>query len=98
VNAAGSSSINQIDAQPIVIVMATLINRAVVITMAVAILCRAIIQIHLSTRRQLGLLVADLFRENGCKVLPRPCEQNSAPNLIASRADKKLIIEIKRAS
>jgi hypothetical protein len=47
---------------------------------------------------QLGLLVADLFRENGWKVLHQPREQNSAPDLIASRPGKKLIIEIKRAS
>ena len=47
---------------------------------------------------QLGLLVADLFRENGWKVLHPPREQNSAPDLIASRRGKKLIIEIKRAS
>jgi hypothetical protein len=47
---------------------------------------------------QLGLLVADLFRENGWKVLHQPREQNSAPDLIASRSGKKLIIEIKRAS
>jgi hypothetical protein len=47
---------------------------------------------------QLGLLVADLFRENGWKVLHQPREQNSAPDLIASRPAKKLIIEIKRVS
>jgi hypothetical protein len=47
---------------------------------------------------QLGLLVADLFRENGWKVLHQPREQNSAPDLIASRPGEKLIIEIKRAS
>jgi hypothetical protein len=47
---------------------------------------------------QLRLLVADLFRENGWKVLHQPREQNSAPDLIASRPGKKLIIEIKRAS
>jgi hypothetical protein len=44
------------------------------------------------------LLVADLFRENGWKVLDQPHEQNSAPGSIASRPGKKLIIEIKRAS
>jgi hypothetical protein len=47
---------------------------------------------------QLGLIVADLFRENGWKVLHQPREPNSAPDLIASRPGKKLIIEIKRAS
>jgi hypothetical protein len=43
---------------------------------------------------QLGLLVADLFREKGWKILHQPREQNSAPDLIASRTGKKLIIEI----
>jgi len=47
---------------------------------------------------QLGLLVAGLLRENGWKVLHQPREENLAPDLIASRAGKKLIIEIKRAS
>ena len=49
-------------------------------------------------KAQLGQLVADVFRENGWKVLHQPREQNSAPDLIASRPGKKLIIEIKRAS
>ena len=47
---------------------------------------------------QLGLLVAEVFRQHGWKVLHQPHEQNSAPDLIASRPGKKLIIEIKRAS
>jgi Holliday junction resolvase len=47
---------------------------------------------------QLGRLVANLFRENGWRVLHQPREQNSAPDLIASRPGKKLIIEIKHAS
>src|SRR5258708_9801483 len=47
---------------------------------------------------QLGLLVADLFRENGWKVLDQPHEGNLAPDLLASRPGKRLIIEIKRAS
>jgi Holliday junction resolvase hjc len=47
---------------------------------------------------QLGLLVANLFRENGWKVLRQPREENLTPDLIASRPGKKLIIEIKRAS
>jgi len=47
---------------------------------------------------QLGLLVANLFRENGWKVLHQPREEHLAPDLIVSRPGKKLIIEIKRAS
>jgi hypothetical protein len=53
---------------------------------------------HVSHEAQLGLLVADLFRENGWKVLHQPRDESSAPDLIASRPGKKLIIEIKRAS
>src|ERR1700682_3884483 len=47
---------------------------------------------------QLGLLVADLFREKGWDVLQQPREENFAPDLLASRPGTKLIIEIKRAS
>jgi hypothetical protein len=47
---------------------------------------------------QLALLVADLFRKSGWRVVHEPREQDSAPDLIASRPGKKLIIEIKRAS
>jgi hypothetical protein len=47
---------------------------------------------------QLGLLVGDLFRQNGWNVVDQPRERDSAPDLIASRPGKKLIIEIKRAS
>src|SRR6266481_1259478 len=47
---------------------------------------------------QLGLVVANLFREEGWKVLKQPREEDHAPDLIASRPGKKLTIEIKRAS
>jgi hypothetical protein len=47
---------------------------------------------------QLGLVVANLFREEGWKVLEQPREPGVAPDLIASRAGKKLVVEIKRAS
>jgi hypothetical protein len=47
---------------------------------------------------QLGLLVADLFRENGWKVLDQPDQGNLAPDLLAAQPGKRLIIEIKRAS
>jgi hypothetical protein len=47
---------------------------------------------------QLGLLVADLFRDNGWKVLDQPHVGNLAPDLLASRPGKRLVIEIKRAS
>jgi hypothetical protein len=47
---------------------------------------------------QLGLVVADLFREEGWNVLNQPREAGVAPDLIASRPGKKLVVEIKRAS
>jgi hypothetical protein len=47
---------------------------------------------------QLGLVVANLFREDGWKVLDQPRHQGAAPDLIASRPGKKLVVEIKRAS
>jgi hypothetical protein len=47
---------------------------------------------------RLEQLVAGLFRDNGWKVLEHPRAENSAPDLIASRAGKRFIIEIKRAS
>ena len=47
---------------------------------------------------QLQLVVAELFREKGWKVLNQPHEENFAPDLIASRQGKKMIVEVKRAS
>jgi HJR/Mrr/RecB family endonuclease len=47
---------------------------------------------------QLELLVAALFRAKGWKVLPQPRKENFAPDLIVSRAGKKLVAEVKRAS
>src|SRR5256884_1154301 len=45
---------------------------------------------------QLGLVVANLFREEGWKVVKQPRERGAAPDLIASRPGKKLVVEIKR--
>jgi hypothetical protein len=47
---------------------------------------------------QLGLLVAELFRKKGWKILDQPREGNLVPDFIVSRPGKKLIIEVKRAS
>ena len=47
---------------------------------------------------QLGLVVANLFREEGWKVLDQPRDHGVVPDLIASRPGKKLVVEIKRAS
>jgi hypothetical protein len=47
---------------------------------------------------QLGLLVAELFREKGWKILEQHREKGLRPDLIAERSGERLIIEIKRAS
>lgn len=52
----------------------------------------------LDSEGQLGLVVANLFREEGWKVLNQPREAGAAPDLIASLPGKKLVVEIKRAS
>jgi len=52
----------------------------------------------LDSEGQLGLVVANLFREEGWKVLNQHREAGTAPDLIASLLGKKLVVEIKRAS
>jgi hypothetical protein len=52
----------------------------------------------LDNEAHLAQLVADLFRENGWNVVHQPREEDSAPDLVASRPGRKLVIEIKRAS
>src|SRR5262249_32596773 len=47
---------------------------------------------------QLRVVVANLFREGGWKVLDQAGGTGAAPDLIASRSGKKLVVEIKRAS
>lgn len=47
---------------------------------------------------QLGQVVVNLFREEGWKVREQPRERGAAPDLLASRPGKKLVVEIKRAS
>jgi len=47
---------------------------------------------------QLRLLVEELLRDNGWKVLKEPREEDERPDLIAERQGERLIFEIKRAS
>jgi len=47
---------------------------------------------------QLGRIVANLFREDGWKILEEPREKNVAPDFLVSGHGKKLVIELKRAS
>ena len=47
---------------------------------------------------QLGRIVANLFREDGWKVLEQPREKDAAPDFIISGHGKKLVVEVKRAS
>ena len=47
---------------------------------------------------QFGRIVANLFREDGWKVLEEPREKDVAPDFLVSGHGKKLVVEIKRAS
>jgi len=47
---------------------------------------------------QLGLIVANLFREAGWKVLELPPQPDGAPDFIVSKQGKKLVVEMKRAA
>lgn len=47
---------------------------------------------------QFGRIVANLFREDGWKVLEEPRENNVAPDFLVSGHGKKLVVELKRAS
>jgi hypothetical protein len=47
---------------------------------------------------QFGRIVANLFLEDGWKVLEEPREKNVAPDFLMSRHGKKLVVELKRAS
>jgi hypothetical protein len=47
---------------------------------------------------QFGRIVANLFREDGWKVLEEPREKNVAPDFLVSGHGKKLVVELKRAS
>jgi hypothetical protein len=47
---------------------------------------------------QLGRIVANLFREDGWKVLEEPREQGLAPDFLVWGHGKKLVVELKRAS
>ena len=45
-----------------------------------------------------GRIVANLFREDGWKVLEKPREKNVAPDFLVSGRGKRLVVELKRAS
>jgi hypothetical protein len=47
---------------------------------------------------QFERIVAELFREDGWKVLQEPRDQNAAPDFLVSGRGKKLVVEFKRAS
>ena len=45
-----------------------------------------------------GRIVANVFREDGWKVLEKPREKNVAPDFLVSGRGKRLVVELKRAS
>jgi len=47
---------------------------------------------------QFGRIVANLFREDGWRVLEEPREKNVVPDFLLSGHGKKLVVELKRAS
>jgi hypothetical protein len=47
---------------------------------------------------QFGRIVANLFLEDGWKILEEPREKNAVPDFLMSRHGKKLVVELKRAS
>src|SRR6266851_972662 len=51
-----------------------------------------------SMEAQLGWIVANVFREEGWKIVDQPRQGGASPDFIASGHGKKLVIEIKRAS
>jgi hypothetical protein len=52
----------------------------------------------ISNEVKLARIVADLFREEGWKVVEEPRENNVAPDFLVLRHGKKLVVELKRAS
>src|SRR5258708_9760945 len=79
--------------------MAMIISVAMIITMAVVTRMSG----HhpnpsVDNEAQFGRIVANLFREDGWKVLEEPREKNVAPDFLMSRDGKKLVVELKRAS
>ena len=79
--------------------MAMIISVAMIITMAVV---TSMSGHHpnpsVDNEAQFGRIVANLFREDGWKVLEEPREKNVAPDFLVSGHGKKLVVELKRAS
>ena len=52
----------------------------------------------MDSEAQLGRIVANLFREQGWRVVEEPREKNVAPDFLVSGHGKKFVVELKRAS
>ena len=52
----------------------------------------------IASEAQLGRVVANLFREQGWKVVEEPRERNVAPDFLVSGRGKKFVVELKGAS
>jgi hypothetical protein len=67
--------------------------------MAVVMPCTAVIQIRRSTTKLIWRSsLRTCSAKTGWNVVHQPREEDSAPDLVASRPGRKLVIEIKRAS
>ena len=79
--------------------MAMVINVAMIIIMAVVnSMPSRYPNPSIASEAQLGRVVANLFREEGWKVVEEPREKNVAPDFLISGRGKKFVVELKRAS
>src|ERR1700730_1032839 len=78
--------------------MATIINVAMIITMAVVNLMPSHQPNPSIDEAQFGRIVVNLFREDGWKVHEESREKNVGPDFLVSGHGKKLVVELKRAS
>ena len=79
--------------------MAMIINVAMIITMAVVnAMPSRYPNPSVATQAQFGRVVANLFHQEGWKVVEEPREKNVAPDFLVSGRGKKFVVELKRAS
>jgi hypothetical protein len=79
--------------------MAMIINTAMIITVAVVkSMPGRYPNSSIANEAQLSRVVANLFLEEGWKVVEEPREKNVAPDFLVSGRGKKFVVELKRAS
>ena len=79
--------------------MAMIINMAMIITTAVVkSMPSRYPNPSVATQAQFGRVVANLFHQQGWKVVEEPREKNVAPDFLVSGRGKKFVVELRRAS